>query len=85
MVINDGEFKSIDKMIKTGVDEAFTKCEEYTSYFDEFLETYKINEETDFESYREADLDEFKNALDKYKDQEKVFGDMNATADIGII
>ena len=56
-----------------------------TLYFDEFLETYKINEDTDFEKYREADLEEFKTALDKYKDQEKVFQDMNDTADIGII
>ena len=44
MVINDEEFKNIDKMIRHAVDKAYNRCIEYTVYFDPFLETYLENE-----------------------------------------
>ena len=85
MAINDGEIRKIDEQIKSAVDRAFAKVVEYSKVFMPQLEIYNENENLDLEYYRTAELEEFKNAIEKYREQIKEFSELQQVQKVGIM
>ena len=84
MVINDEQIRALDIQIKQAIANAFNRVEEYSQVFLPYLEIYLRNENMDINYFRTAELDEFKKAIESYKDQMQLFGNMKETENQGI-
>mmetsp|Transcript_7627 Transcript_7627/g.14387 ORF Transcript_7627/g.14387 Transcript_7627/m.14387 type:complete len:3920 (+) Transcript_7627:928-12687(+) len=85
MVINDDEFKMLEESMNQGIDSVFHKVIAYSQIFIPLLEIYNENEALKVDDFRNFEIDEFKQTIDKFTSQSEKFNELKAEVDIGII
>jgi dynein heavy chain len=84
MVINDKEIQQKEKDLKKGVQDAFEAVKRHCEIFYKSLEIYDENRSFTEEVYRDADAEDIKQALIKFKSQQEEFEKMKDIFDLGI-
>ena len=84
MVINDDQIRALDMQIKKAIEQAFDRVQEYSQIFLPQLEIYEKNINMDLNYFRSAELDEFRKAIESYKEQIHMFTGMKETESVGI-
>ena len=84
MVINDEQIRSLDVQIKEAIVLAFDRVVDYSQVFVPHMEVYEKNENMDINYFRTAELEEFRKAIESYKEQIHLFTSMKETENVGI-
>lgn len=85
MVINDDEFKTLEEKMNQGIDSVFSKIVGHSQAFAPLLQIYNENEALTADDFRNSDIDEFKQAIEKFTGQSEKFNEFKAVLDIGIV
>ena len=84
MVVNDDQIRGLNFQIKDAITQAFGRVKDYSQVFLPQLELYEKNETMDLNTFRTAELEEFRKAIENYKEQMHQFSQMKETENVGI-
>jgi dynein heavy chain len=85
MVINDDEFKALEENMNHGIDGVYQRIYDNSKVYLPFLEIFNENEKLTADDFRNCDIEEFKQAIDKFSSQSEKFNEMKPIVDIGIV
>lgn len=86
MIVEDTKFRTVVEKITQHFVDSFDNAERYAELFEEFQEKFQENENMDVEQeFQGVSIEDFGNALNKFKSQIEQFAHIPVTSDVGII
>ncbi|CAK72703.1 unnamed protein product (macronuclear) [Paramecium tetraurelia] len=86
-ILNGSEnFQNLCGQMRRELEVAFDHLEQYANKLKPFLQWYVENTGVNIENqFTDKDVDEYRNAINRYKKQDQLFQDMEPTQEIGVI